>query len=68
MLAREDDRFILGLSGWDGIVPPTDRQQMAEYAGTLPSPDFEEIIRTAMPPDLTERVLKHASQSQLTGA
>jgi 2-polyprenyl-6-methoxyphenol hydroxylase-like FAD-dependent oxidoreductase len=49
VLAQEGDRFILGLSGWNGDKPPTDRDGMAEFADTLLSPDFAEIIRKATP-------------------
>jgi 2-polyprenyl-6-methoxyphenol hydroxylase-like FAD-dependent oxidoreductase len=48
VLAQEGERLRLGIIGW-GLVPPTDREEMARYASTLASPDFEEIIRTAVP-------------------
>lgn len=48
VLAQEGERLILGLTGW-GIVPPTGREERAEWASALPSPDLEEVIRTAAP-------------------
>jgi 2-polyprenyl-6-methoxyphenol hydroxylase-like FAD-dependent oxidoreductase len=59
VLAQEGDRFILGLSGWAGEEPPTDDEGMAEYASTLVTQDFAEVIRTAKP--LSEPVVTRYS-------
>jgi 2-polyprenyl-6-methoxyphenol hydroxylase-like FAD-dependent oxidoreductase len=49
VLAQEGDRLILSISGRAGEEPPTDDEGMAEYAGTLVTQDFAEVIRTAKP-------------------
>ncbi|MFF5079366.1 FAD-dependent oxidoreductase [Actinoplanes sp. NPDC000266] len=48
-LAQEDDSWIVGITGWFGIVPPTDDEGMAAYADTLVSPALAALIRTATP-------------------
>ncbi|SEG85823.1 Dehydrogenase (flavoprotein) [Nonomuraea solani] len=47
-LALEDDRWIVTLAGY-GESPPPDLPGFAEYAGTLPAPDLNHLVRTAEP-------------------
>jgi 2-polyprenyl-6-methoxyphenol hydroxylase-like FAD-dependent oxidoreductase len=48
-IAQEGGRIILSLTARGNIMPPTDLEEMALYADTLPNPGIAEIIRTATP-------------------
>ncbi|MFD3406586.1 FAD-dependent oxidoreductase [Kribbella sp. NPDC058693] len=49
VLAQEGDRFLVGLSGWFGSLPPMDQYGMAAFADKLRAPDIAELIRTKAP-------------------
>lgn len=49
ILAVEDDRWHVTLSGTLGVHPPTDPDAYLDYAAALPVPDVHELIRDAEP-------------------
>jgi 2-polyprenyl-6-methoxyphenol hydroxylase-like FAD-dependent oxidoreductase len=49
MLAQEGDRWIVTLVGYFGHVAPPDLDGFTEYAGTLPAPYIQEVLRDSEP-------------------
>jgi flavin-dependent dehydrogenase len=47
--AQEGDRFAVALCGMLDEVPPSDDAGMAAFAGTLPAPQFAEVIAGSVP-------------------
>ena len=62
MLAQEGDRWLVTLSGRNGIQPPTELDAFIAYAGSLEVPDIHEVVQRATP--LDDGVIYRFPQSQ----